>query len=115
MLRTSFCNGKKHDFKLFKESKLYLNINTKILADTGYQGIQKINSNSIIPFKKKRNTALTTEQKQFNHKLSSQRIVIENVFSSLKRFKVIACKYRNRRRRFGLRFNLIVGFYNYEL
>jgi len=28
---------------------------------------------------------------------------------------VISERYRNRRKRFGLRFNLIAGIYNYEL
>ncbi|KJV53055.1 putative transposase [Orientia tsutsugamushi str. Gilliam] len=32
-----------------------------------------------------------------------------------KRFKIIADKYRNRRKRFGLRFNLISGIYNFDL
>ncbi|MGI8787171.1 MAG: IS5/IS1182 family transposase, partial [Pyrinomonadaceae bacterium] len=30
-------------------------------------------------------------------------------------FRIVAEKYRNRRRRFGLRFNLIAGLYNFEL
>jgi len=38
--------------------------------------------------------------------------VNENVIGMLKRFKIIAVKYRNRRKRFGLRFNLISGFRN---
>jgi transposase len=100
---------------MFKESGFYVNNSTRVLADTGYQGILKLNSQAIIPHKKKRNTPLTPEQKDFNHILSSQRIGIENVFATLKRFKIIACKYRNRRKRFGLRFNLIAGFYNWEL
>lgn len=33
----------------------------------------------------------------------------------LKIFRILAERYRNRRRRFGLRFNLIAGIYNYEL
>jgi hypothetical protein len=33
----------------------------------------------------------------------------------LKRFKIIADRYRNRRRRFGLRFFLIAAIYNMEL
>lgn len=100
---------------MFKESKVCLNSETNILADTGYQGISKLICKAIIPYKKKRNIPLTEEQKEFNHKLSSKRICIENVFSMLKRFKIISCKYRNRRKRFGLRFNLISGFYNWEL
>jgi len=39
----------------------------------------------------------------------------ENVIGMIKRFKIIADKYRNRRKRFGLRFNLIAGIYNHEL
>jgi hypothetical protein len=39
----------------------------------------------------------------------------ENVIATLKRFKIIADRYRNRRRRFGLRFFLIAAIYNKEL
>lgn len=115
ILKTNFANGKKHDFRLFKESKFIIKTDVKILADTGYQGIQKIHSNSIIPIKRKRNEVLTSEQKKFNHKLSSKRIVIENTIGFLKRFRIISDRYRNRRKRFGLRFNLIASIHNYEL
>ena len=87
----------------------------KILADTGYQGIQKIHPNSTIPIKRKRKEVLTKEQKTFNHKLSSKRVVVENVIGFLKRFRIISDRYRNRRKRFGLRFNLIAGLHNYEI
>ncbi|TRU86788.1 MAG: IS5/IS1182 family transposase, partial [Microcystis novacekii Mn_MB_F_20050700_S1] len=33
----------------------------------------------------------------------------------LKIFRILSSRYRNRRRRFGLRLNLIAGIYNYEL
>ena len=65
--------------------------------------------------KRNRGTLLTKVQKQANHKLSSKRIVIENVIGFLKRFRIISDRYRNRRKRFGLRFNLIAGLRNYEL
>ena len=39
---TSFSNGKRHDFRLFKESGVHIDPNIKSLTDTGYQGIQKI-------------------------------------------------------------------------
>lgn len=87
----------------------------KILADTGYQGIQKIHTNSVIPIKRKRGEILTKDQKIFNHKLSSKRVVVENVIGFIKKFHIISDRYRNRRRRFGLRFNLIASFHNYEL
>jgi len=112
---TNFSNGKRHDFRLFKESEVRFQAETKVLTDTGYQGLQKIHANSGIPKKKTKKYPLTREDKQKNKQLSSQRVLNENVFSMLKRFKIIADKYRNRRKRFGLRFNLIAGVYNYEL
>lgn len=86
-----------------------------MLTDTGYQGLQKLHANSELPKKRRRNNPLTKEEKKQNSQLASQRALNENVIGLLKRFKIIADKYRNRRKRFGLRFNLIAGIYNYEL
>ncbi|MDB9506544.1 IS5/IS1182 family transposase, partial [Microcystis aeruginosa CS-338/01] len=47
--------------------------------------------------------------------LSQRRIVIEHIHRRLKIFRILSSRYRNRRRRFGLRLNLIAGIYNYEL
>ena len=88
---------------------------TKVITDTGYQGLQKIHSNSELPKKKSKKMPLTKGDKKANRELSSQRVLNENVIGMLKRFKIVADKYRNRRKRFGLRFNLIAGIYNYEL
>ena len=87
----------------------------KAIIDTGYQGIQKLHRNSELPKKKKKKKPLTKEDKKKNQELASERVVNENVIGMLKRFKIIADKYRNRRKRFGLRFNLIAGIYNLEL
>lgn len=68
-----------------------------------------------MPKKNTKKHPLTKEEKRQNQKISSERVLNENVIGMLKRFKIIADKYRNRRKRFGLRFNLIAGIYNYEL
>lgn len=47
--------------------------------------------------------------------LSIQRVLNENVIGKVKRFKIVADRYRKRIKRFGLRFNLIAGIYNSEL
>jgi len=39
----------------------------------------------------------------------------EHVIAAVKRFKIVADKYRNRRKRFGLRFALIAALYNRDL
>jgi hypothetical protein len=46
---------------------------------------------------------------------ASARALNENVIGMLKRFKIIADRYRNRRKRFALRFNLISAIYNFEI
>ena len=112
---TSFAYGKKHDFRLFKESKTKIMPEVKILTDTGYQGLAKIHANSELPKKKSKKNPLTKEDKKNNRKLSKERVINENVIGSLKRFKIIADRYRNRRKRFWLRFNLIAGIHNLEL
>ena len=43
-----------------------------------------------------------------------KRVVVEHVIGHIKKNKILSTKYRNRRKRFGLRFNLICGIYNYE-
>ncbi|MBW3058538.1 IS5 family transposase [Spiroplasma poulsonii] len=114
-IATSFSLGKKHDYALFKESKIPILKNTKLIVDSGYQGIQKNHNNVLIPTKKTKKNPLNKEQKQYNRLVSKMRIIIENIFAILKKFKIITEKYRNRRKRFGLRFNLIASIYNLQL
>jgi len=75
----------------------------------------KLHQNSLFPKKKSKKNPLTKHDKQFNRTISSDRVLNEHVIGSVKRFKIIADKYRNRRKRFSLRFNLIAGIYNFEL
>ena len=115
MICTSFGNGKKHDFRLFKESKVKIHRKIKTLTDSGYQGIQKLHANTELPKKRTKKYPLTKEDKRHNRRIASERVINENIIGKLKRFKIIADKYRNRRKRFGLRFNLIAGLYNWDL
>lgn len=85
------------------------------MADKGYQGIQKFHTNSRTPKKKPKKAELSIEDKRSNRELARKRIVGEHVYRKLKVFKILSARYRNRRQRFGLRFNLIAGLYNYEL
>lgn len=55
---------------------------------------------------------LSTEQKRANRERARARIVIEHVNRHLKVFRILSERYCNRRRRFGLRLNLIAAIYN---
>jgi hypothetical protein len=65
--------------------------------------------------KKSKKNPLTKKDKRKNQQLSKERVLNENVIGSLKRFKILFDRYRNRLKRFTLPFNLIAGIYNLEL
>ena len=112
---TFYGKGSEHDFKLYKKSRVRIRKEIECLADKGYQGIQKTHACSQTPKKKPRKGKLSCSDKKVNRELAKNRVLIENVFAHLKKFRILAGKYRNRRKRFGLRFNLIASIYNYEL
>ncbi len=111
---TAFAAGKVHDFALFKRSETALPGKTHCLADSGYQGVQKQHANSRTPKKKSKHHPLTREEKAANRELSRSRMLVEHVIGRLKVFRLLSERYRNRRKRFGLRFNLIAAIYNLE-
>ena len=115
IIATAFGTGSKHDYRLFKENYAGIAQDILCLADTGYLGINKLHANSRIPAKKSKLHPLTALQKDANRELASQRIFVEHVIGKLKVFRILSERYRNRRKRFGLRFNLIASIYNFEL
>jgi len=85
---------------------------TECLADSGYQRLAGLHAKRQTPFKKPKGGQLTDEQKQFNKTLAVRRVMIEHIIRHLKIFRIVSSKYRNRRRRFMLRMNLIAGLYS---
>jgi hypothetical protein len=80
--------------------------------DSWYQWVQNEFKNTNIP---KKWRSLTPKEKEENRKLSSSRIFVEHVIWKLKKFRILYEKYRNRRKKFALRWNLIAWIYNFEL
>ena len=110
----NFGPGHCQDFSL-KKSNVHFHPSTDSLQDSGYQGIKNYHFNSLTPKKKHKNANLSLLEKDYNRALAQARIVIEQVNRSLKVFKILSSRYRSRRRRYGLRCNLLSALYNYEL
>ena len=89
--------GSVHDFELYKNSNLGIREDIQIIGDKGYQGIQKMHANSLIPFKNSSKKPITELQKVYNSCLSSNRIRIEHVNSYIKRFRILSARFRNAR------------------
>ena len=108
--------GSIHDFKLYKDTcPDWLSCDAKLLADSGYEGIAKLHEQSFAPFKKPRGGQLLELCKQANQYLAKFRIMVEHKIGLIKRFKIVAHKYRNRRQRYDLRMKLFASIVNFEL
>jgi hypothetical protein len=112
---TFFGKGSNHDYKLFQMSRTHLGKHLKLRADLGYWGLQTQSVNVILPQKNSKLHQLSKAEKKANRELARKRVKVENVIRRLKIFRILSERYRHRRKRFGLRFNLIAGLHNYEL
>jgi hypothetical protein len=110
-IRTAFSAGRDHGFRLFEEPGTRIHPSVQAQTDTGFIGITKIHANSASPKKR----ALSKEGKAENKRISSERASNEHAIGFIKRFKILSERYRNRRKRFGLRFNLIAGICNFDI
>jgi len=100
---------------VFKSSAVRIHPEAESLHDSGYQGIERYHASSYVPIKRPSKGRLTQREREYNRTLSQERIGIEHINRSLKIFRILSSRYRNRRRRYGLRCNLIAAIYNYEL
>ena len=115
---TEFFNGKAHDGTIYKTTLSVLE-RILVLADSGYRGIQKVHANVKYPLKHKEDIKNLSaeqlkEQRSRNRQISSERMKIEHIIGRTKRFNIARNTYRNRRKKFALRYNLICGIINYE-
>ncbi|HEM3237939.1 TPA: IS5/IS1182 family transposase, partial [Streptococcus suis] len=58
---------------------------------------------------------LTEEDRRLNREIAKIRIEVEHFNAKFKTFKIMAQPYRNRRKRFELRTELICGIINHEM
>ncbi|MCR5346893.1 MAG: transposase [Fretibacterium sp.] len=106
--------GREHDFSIFQESKVHFTRWAQVIADKGYQGIQKLHFNSVVPIRVKKGRSLSVPEKLYNSLVSKCRIYIEHINRYIKRFRIFPSRYRNRRKKFGLRFSLACGLYHFQ-
>ncbi|WP_074383714.1 transposase family protein [Acinetobacter pseudolwoffii] len=83
-----------------------------VMTDLGYYGLEQDGFKLLMPIKKKKNFPLFDAEKNYNKMIGKIRVVIEHINSQLKRFRILSERYRNRRKRFGLRINLIAALVN---
>lgn len=114
ILSVATAPGRVHDLTLLRRHPPGWPAHTPRLLDKGYQGLQHDTPQVFLPFKVTPGQALDDEQRAYNRLHAAVRIRVEHVIRALKRFHILALRYRNRRQRFHLRLNLIAAVYNLE-
>lgn len=111
-------SGRRHDKRLFDKADFVRHVpeNISIITDTGFQGIQSLHTNTIMPKKGSKKHPLTETDKQNNRLISSIRILVEHAIAGIKRFRAAADIYRNRKPNTDDQFMLLsAGLWNLHL
>lgn len=89
--------GSVHDKKLADESGLSFPAGTLLLKDTGFQGYEPAGTATLQPKKKPRGREIHPIQKTINQVISRVRVTVEHAIAGVKRCRIVADTFRNRR------------------
>jgi hypothetical protein len=118
--------GSAHDYRLYKHSHPKLPKAVKVTFDLGYLGVGRdfLGLNCVLPFKRKnpgrgkigvRAGPLSLEQRLFNKRLSSARVVVEYTNSRVKKFRIFGEEFRNRLKKYDIMTNIVCGIVNFRI
>lgn len=116
--KTRHEKGKKHDYGVYKHSHPVTPSQVEsVVVDLGYLGIQKDfpTVKSVLPYRKKRKSELSMEERRYNKKHAKLRIVVEHTICRIKKFGIIGSKFRNRLRRYDVISNIVSGLINFRI
>jgi hypothetical protein len=116
--KTRHEKGKKHDYGVYKHSHPVTPSQVEsVVVDLGYLGIQKDfpTVKSVLPYRKKRKSELSMEERRYNKKHVKLRIVVEHTICRIKKFGIIGSKFRNRLRRYDVISNIVSGLINFRI
>lgn len=113
--------GRVHDYKYFQKTGvgewLEANPDVKARVDLGYLGANRDfpSADIVLPVKRTRaKTELTRSEKIMNTKKAKARILVENNICNLKKFKILADKYRNLKERYSETFKSVCFLSNFR-
>ena len=92
--------GSVHDKKLADQSGLTYPPDALVVKDSGFQGYEPPDTDTLQPKKKPRGRELHPIQKTINQLVSRVRVTVEHAIAGIKRCHIVANTFRNRRRGF---------------
>jgi hypothetical protein len=96
LLLSDTYNGSVHDKRIADDYPYELPENSWLLQDLGFLAFSLDGVETLTPYKKPKGGTLTPAQKAFNQQLSTLRVRIEHVNSSVKRCRIVKdiCRLR---------------------
>ena len=109
--------GKKHDYNIYKKNHPDVPKDVMSMFDLGFLGVEDKypEQKSSLPFKKEKDCELTLQEKEFNHKHSKKRIVVEHAICRIKKYRIMNDIFRNRLRKYDRISDIISGLVNYRI
>ena len=111
-------SGRRHDKRIADKFQIIQNIPSEVAiwTDTGFQGIQHMHPNTVMPTKATKKKPFTFDQKQNNRTIAGIRVLSEHAIGGMKRLKAAFDVYRNKLPNLDDTFNfLAAGLWNFHL
>lgn len=124
--KTPHVRGSRHDYSLFEWRHPRLPGEVCLGLDLGYDGVQDDypELNVLVPFKRRspgrgkrgvKARELACEEKEFNQRLSGERVVVEHTVSRVKKFRIMANEFRNRLKHYDVMTDIVCGLVNLRI
>lgn len=118
LILTKTKSARRHDKRLADKELLLERIpeDVALWVDTGFQGVLRQHTNTLIPKKATRKNPLTQEEKEENRVISSFRVVVEHAIAGMKRYKAYADIWRNKLQNLDDRvMRIVAGLWNLHI
>ena len=115
--KTGHDRGRIHDYEVFKNKHPITPLQVENVFDLGFLGVKNDfpTVKYVLPFKKKRKSELSNEEKRHNRKHSKLRIIVEHTVSRIKKFGIMGTKFRNRLGRYDHASDIVSGLVNFRI
>jgi DDE superfamily endonuclease/Helix-turn-helix of DDE superfamily endonuclease len=115
--KTGHDRGRIHDYEVFKNKHPITPLQVENVLDLGYLGVQNDfpTVKYVLPFRKKRKSDLSNEEKRHNRKHSKLRVIVEHTVSRIKKFGIMGTKFRNKLGRYDHASDIVSGLVNFRI
>ena len=109
-------SGKTHDKKVADFEDIHYPLGSGLKKDTGFQGYEPQGVRTLQPKKKPKGKELGLADKFFNRLISSVRIRVEHVITSVKRCRIVKDVFRNTKKGFSdLAMSIACALHNFRI